>query len=77
MTESDDMGDFNITDYQPIESTPRKNAKRRSGGVALYAQNGIDYKQIQVGTEIECRVFEIKIGVQTKRKVSYRNKNYV
>ena len=65
MTESDDMGDFNITDYQPLESTPRRNAKQRSGGVALHAQNGIEYKQLQIDTEIECCVFEIKMGVQT------------
>ena len=76
MTESDGMRDFNITDYQPVESTPRINDKRRSVGVALYAQNAIGYKKTQVGTEIECRVFEVKIGVQTKRKVSYRNEKF-
>ena len=61
MTQSDDMEDFNITDYQQLESTPLINAKRRSGGMALYAKNGIEYKQIQVDTKIECGVFEIKI----------------
>ena len=77
MTESDDMEDFNITGYQPLESTPRKNAKRRSGGVALYAKNGIEYKQIQVDTKIECCVFEFKIGVQTINLcILYRNEKF-
>ena len=31
----DDIENFNLKDYQPMEARPRKVAKRSSGGVAL------------------------------------------
>ena len=36
MTEIDNLENYNLEGYQPTESFPRKDAKRRSGGgVAL------------------------------------------
>ena len=35
MTVDDDTSDYKLERYQPIEANPRKEAKRRSGGVAF------------------------------------------
>ena len=65
MTENDDPENNNLEGYQPIESFPRKDAKRRSGGVALYVKTGIRYKNISIATAIECCVFEVEFSVKT------------
>ena len=41
---NDDIANFNLKDYLPIETNPRKIAKRRSGGAAFSFGEGIDYE---------------------------------
>ena len=65
MTKNDDPEKYNLQGYQPIESFPRKDAKRRSGGVALYVNTRTRYKNISIETAIECCVFEVEFSVKT------------
>ena len=58
---NDPLGEYDILGYQPIESTPRLNCKRRSGGVAFYVKDGNYFKPIDFNTEIECSINEIRL----------------
>ena len=40
IAENDPLDEYDILGYQPIESTPRLNCTRRSGGAAFYVQDG-------------------------------------
>ena len=62
VSEEDDLYDYNIDGYQPIESKHRHNVKRRSGAVAIYVKNGIEFSPIAFDTDIECKILEIKIS---------------
>ena len=59
MTVGDDTSDYKLEGYQPIEANPRKEAKRRSSGVAFYIRNDIHYAPVEFVGEIECSVFEV------------------
>ena len=65
MTENDDPEIYKLEGYQPIESFLRKDAKRHSGGVALYVRTEIRYKNISIETATECCVFEVEFSVKT------------
>ena len=65
MTVDNDTSDYKLEAYQLIETNPRKEAKRRSGGVAFYIRNDIHYTPIDFDNDIECSVF----------KVNYSDKN--
>ena len=62
VSEEDDLYDYNIDGYQPIESKHRHNVKRRSGGVAIYVKNGIEFRPIAFDSDIECKILEIKFS---------------
>ena len=47
MTVDDDTSDYKLERYQPIEANPRKEAKRRSGGVAFFIRNDLHYTPIE------------------------------
>ena len=68
MTADDDKALLGIEGYQPIEANPRKIAKRRSGGVAFYVKNGIDYELVNYDSDIECSIIKLKYN-QTDIKV--------
>ena len=68
MTADDDKALLGIEGYQPIEANPRKIAKRRSGGVAFYVKNGIDYESVNYDSDIECSIIKLKYN-QTGTKV--------
>ena len=61
IAENDPLDEYDILGYQPIESTPRLDCKRRSGGVAFYVKDGYHYKPIDFNTEIECSIIEIRL----------------
>ena len=58
---NDPLEEYDILGYQPIESTPRLNCKRRSGGVAFYVKDGYCFEPIDFNTEIECSIIEIRL----------------
>ena len=65
MTVDDDTSDYKLEGYQPIEANPRKEAKRRSGGVAFYLRNEFHYTPVELVSDIECSFI----------KVNYNDKN--
>ena len=56
MTVDDDTPDYRLEGYQPIEANPRKEAKRRSGGVAFYFRNDFHYTPVEFDSDIECSI---------------------
>ena len=60
IAEEDSAEEYTLTDYQPIESVPRKNFKRRSGGVDFYVKNPIKYKPIEFTSDIQCNIIEVQ-----------------
>ena len=76
-TENDDPENYNLEGYQPIESFPRKHAKRSSGGYR-YVKTGIRYKNISIETAIECCVFAVAFSVKMiVICIVYRNEIFV
>ena len=61
--------EYDILEYQPIESTPRLNCKRRSGGVAFYVKDGYYFKPNSFNTEIECSIIEIRLDDKNTKNV--------
>ena len=59
IAEYEDAEEYNIEDYQTIISNPRKNVKRRSGGVAFYKRNGLVVKIRALETQIECCLIKV------------------
>ena len=55
-----------------MESVPRKNFKRMSGGVAFYVKNSIKYKPIEFISDIQCNIIEVKFTYSTTICVIYR-----
>ena len=78
IAENDPIDEYNIIGYQPIESTPRLDCKRRSGGVAFYVKDGYYFKHIEFNTEIECSIIEIRLDdINTKNVcVIYRPETF-
>ena len=61
MTENDPLEEFQIDGYQPIVSNPRKDFKRRTGGVAFCIKEGIEYESIsKTPIDIECQLIIVK-----------------
>ena len=58
MTVHDDTSDYKLEGYQPIEAHPRKEAKRRSGGVAFYITNDLHYTPDEFVSDIECSIIK-------------------
>ena len=56
MTVDDDRSDYKLEGYQPIEANPRKEVKRRSGGVAFYMRNDLHYTPVEFVSDIECSI---------------------
>ena len=59
MTVDDDMSDYKLEGYQPIEANARKVAKRRSGGVAFYIRTVFHYTPVEVFSDIECSIIKV------------------
>ena len=68
MRENDDPENYNLEGYQPIESFPRKDAKRRSAGEALYVKTGIRYKTFQL--KLQLNVVFLKLNFLSKQLLS-------
>ena len=54
MTVDVDTSDYKLEGYQPIEANPRKEAERRSGGVAFFIRNDFHYTPVEFVSHIEC-----------------------
>ena len=54
LTEDKDRENYNVKDFQPIETNPKKNTKQRSGGVAFYIETGIEYKLLKYVANNDC-----------------------
>ena len=67
MTDDHSLVDLDIVGYQPIEFRARPNAKRRSGGVALYVKDGLSFQVVSFKTDIECLI----IKITSDNKTSY------
>ena len=67
MTVDDHTSDYKLEGYQPIEANPRKEAKRRSGGVAFYIRNDFHYTPVEFVSDIECSI----------NKVNYNDKDNI
>ena len=65
MTVDDETSDYKLEGYQPIEANTRREAKRRSGGVAFYIRNDLHYTPVEFVSDIECSII----------KVTYNNKD--
>ena len=65
MTVDDDTSDYKLEGYQPIEANPRKEAKRRSGGVAFYIRNDFQCTPAEFVSDMDCSII----------KVNYNDKN--
>ena len=59
MSDDHSLVDLVIVGYQPIEFKARPNAKRRSGGVAFYVQDGLSFQVVSFKTDIECLIIKI------------------
>ena len=59
IADQEDAEEYNIEDYQPFISNPRKNVKRRSGGVAFYIRSGLVVKILPLETQIECCLIKV------------------
>ena len=62
MTVDDDTSDYKLEGYQPIEANPRKEAKRRSGGVAFYIRNDFHYTPVEYVSDIECSIIKVNFN---------------
>ena len=58
-TVDDNTSDYRLEGYQPIEANPRKEAKRRSGGVALHIRNDFHYTPVEFVSNIECSIIKV------------------
>ena len=59
MTVDDDTSDYKLEGYQSIETNPRKQAKRRSGGVAFFIRNDLHYTPVEFVSDIECSIIKV------------------
>ena len=78
MTVDDDTSDYKLEGYQPIEANPRKEAKRRCGGVAFYIRNDFHYTPVEFVSDIECSIIKVKHNVKDSKLfcVIYRPDTY-
>ena len=59
MTVDDDTSEYKLEGYRPIEANPRKEAKRRAGGVAFYIRNDFHYTPVEFVSDIECSIIKV------------------
>ena len=59
MTDEHSPVDLDIVGYQPMEFKARQNAKRQSGGVAFYVENGLSIQVVSLKVDIECLIIKI------------------
>ena len=78
MTVDDDTSDYKLEGYQPIEANPRKEAKRRSGGVAFYIRNDFHYTPVEFVSNIECSITKLNYNDKDSKLfcVIYRPDTY-
>ena len=78
MTVVDDTSDYKLEGYQPIEANPRKEAKRRSGGVAFYITNDFHYTPVEFVSDIECLIIKVNYNDKDSKLfcVIYRTDTY-
>ena len=78
MTVDDVTSDYKIEGYQPIEANPRKEAKRRSGGVAFYIRNDFHYTPVAFVSDIECSIIIVNYNDKDSKLfcVIYRPDTY-
>ena len=78
MTVDDDTSDYKLGGYQPIEANPRKEAKRRSGGLAFYIRNDFHYTQVEFVSDIECSILKVNYNDKDSKLfcVIYRPDTY-
>ena len=57
LRENDPLTKLDFLGHQPIESKPKKRLKRRSGGVAFFFREGIEFYPIEFEKKVECSIF--------------------
>ena len=78
MTVDDDTSVYKLEGYQPIEASPRKEAKRRSDGVAFYIRNDFHYTPVEIVSDIECSIIKVNYNDKDSKLfcVIYRPDTY-
>ena len=57
--EDDNLAEKELQDYQTIQSRHRQNAKKRSGGVALFVKSALVYHLNESELDKECYLIEV------------------
>ena len=64
LSENYNLDEYELQDYQPIQSPYGKNAKRRSGGVVFFLKKEIEYRPIEFESDIECYLLQVKLNTE-------------
>ena len=59
ITNADDLDEYSLSGYQPIESKCRSIVIPRSGGVAFFVKKGINFKAVKFECGFQCHTIQV------------------